>query len=239
MTLFRVVGGGRAGLSFVSALQRCGWVCADIYGPSDDLVDAATGVQVLILSVPDANIAEVAASIAPGDAVVLHVSGATTLDALLPHQRRGSVHPLVSLPDPTIGADRLLDGVSFAIAGDPAAAEVVAVLGGRAIDIDDEQRTLYHATAAIAANHLVALCGQVERLAVAVGLPEDTLWNLMATTLDNIRDIGAAAALTGPASRGDTSTIDAHLSALPDSEHELYRSLAREAARLAGRDPYP
>ncbi len=239
MTLFRVIGGGRAGLSFVSALQRSGWVCSNIYGPTDDISEAAVGVDVVLVAVPDHSIALVARAINPADAAIVHVSGATKLDALLPHQDRGSVHPLVSLPDPTIGADRLLDGGTFAVAGHPVALDVVNALGGRAIEINDEHRVLYHASAAIAANHLVALCAQVERVATALEIPVEPLWNLMATTLDNIRDIGAVAALTGPAARGDTSTIDAHLSVLPESEHQLYMSLAREAARLAGREPYP
>ena len=55
-----------------------------------------TDASLVLLCVPDAVIADVAATIAPGPWVA-HVSGATPLQALDPHQRRFSVHPLQTL----------------------------------------------------------------------------------------------------------------------------------------------
>jgi hypothetical protein len=43
------------------------------------------------------------------------------------------------------------------------------------------------ATAAGAANHPVALCAQVEGLAGRAGVPLDAYWDLMETTLENVR----------------------------------------------------
>ena len=57
-------------------------------------------------------------------------------------------------------------------------------------------------------------------------------------SLQNARDLGAHDALTGPASRGDWSTVARHLGALPSDERDLYRTLARAASRLADR-PFP
>ncbi|MFV0258534.1 MAG: Rossmann-like and DUF2520 domain-containing protein [Acidimicrobiales bacterium] len=205
-----------------------------MFGRDDDPAEAAHLADVVIITVPDDAISPVASSVRPGPAVVLHTSGAAPLDVLAPHPRRGSVHPLVSLPDPTTGAARLTGGAVFAVAGDPVAARLVEDLGGRAIRVDDEDRALYHATAAIAANHLVALCAQVERLADQVGVPVEVYWDLMSSTLDNVRRVGPAAALTGPAARGDWATVRRHLDALPDPERDLYRGLAAAAARLAG-----
>jgi predicted short-subunit dehydrogenase-like oxidoreductase (DUF2520 family) len=149
----------------------------------------------------------------------------------------GSVHPLMSLPDAETGSRRLLDDCTFAVDGDPLMTEVVADLGGRAIDVPGPKRALYHATAAIAANHLTALCAQVEDLAAEVGVPVDAYWTLMATTLENVADVGPAAALTGPASRGDWDTVRTHLAALPsDDDRRLYRALCERAALVAGRE---
>ena len=75
VTLFRVIGGGRAGLSFVSALQRSGWTCDKVYGPTDDVTGAAAGVKLVIVAVPDENIAAVAASIAPDEATTSFARG--------------------------------------------------------------------------------------------------------------------------------------------------------------------
>lgn len=211
----------------------------ELRGRHDHLDDAAAGVEVVIVAVPDDAIATVAAAIRPEPgAAVVHLSGSRRLDVLEPHERRASLHPLVSLPDAETGVARLLDRCTFAVAGDPIARQLVAVLGGRAIDVPDEQRALYHATATVAANHLVALAGQVERLAAASGVPVDAYFALMGSTLDNVTQAGARASLTGPASRGDVATLRAHLRALPDDERDLYRCLARAATRLAGR-PLP
>ena len=208
-------------------------------GRGDDLDTVTASTDVVLLTVPDDAIGDVAGRLPPGTAAVVHVSGAKGLDVLAPHARRGSVHPLMSLPDPATGAERLAGGGTFAVDGDPIAAEIVAALGGRAIEVDDASRGLYHATAAVAANHLVVLCAQVERLAAEVGVPVDAYWDLMDTTLRNVRQGGSLSSLTGPASRGDSSTLGAHLLALPEEERDLYVTLAIEAGRLAGRSIPP
>ena len=140
----------------------------------------------------------------------------------------------MSLPDAPTGSDRLVDDCVFAVDGDPVLHELVATLGGVAIEVPAELRALYHAAATIAANHLTALSAQVERLADLVGVPTSAYWRLMSTTMRNIEQVGARAALTGPASRGDWATIERHLDALPADERELYLSLSRRAAQLAG-----
>lgn len=237
MRNFSVIGPGRAGHSFARALRARGWTLTKMCSRNDDWAGVADAADVVLITVPDDAISAVAARLTPGRAAVLHVSGAKGVDVLAPHQRRGSVHPLMSLPDADVGADRLIEGAVFAVAGDPMANEVVEALGGRAIAVEDELRPLYHASAAVAANHLVALCAQVERLAATVGVPIDAYWDLMETTLANVRRAGAVSSLTGPAARGDSSTLALHVASLPDDEHELYISLASATVRLAGRDP--
>lgn len=230
-----IVGSGRAGGSFHAALIEVGWTSSLVSGRSVPI--SGTGeVDLVLLAVPDVAIADVAAAIPTTDAVVAHVSGACDLDVLAPHERVGSIHPLMSLPDPATGSRRLLDHCTFAIDGDPLMIDLADSLGGRAIEVAAPKRGLYHAVASIAANHLTALCAQVESLAADVGVPVDAYWTLMSTTLENIADIGPAVALTGPAARGDWDTIRTHLAALPtDDDRRLYLALCERAARLAGR----
>lgn len=230
-----MIGPGRAGRSFAAALAEVGWEATGVHGRPDPLRGLARGNDLVLIAVPDDSIAEVAAAIEPGTAAVVHASGSKGLDVLAGHARRASVHPLVSLPDPTIGAKRLRGGGVFAVAGDPIAREVVTALGGEAIEVGDDQRAVYHATAAVAANHLVVLCAQVERLAATVGVPVAAYWDLMTGTLDNVSRMGAVSSLTGPAARGDVSTLVAHVHSLPPDEHALYVTLATHAAALAGR----
>lgn len=228
-----MIGPGRAGGSIGQALASVGWEWVGSLGRGDALTNAAEGVELLVIAVPDASIADVAQSVEPGEATVIHLSGSRPLTDLASHQRTGSLHPLVSLPDPDRGAELLGTGATFAVAGDRMVDELVDQLGGRVVRIDDEQRALYHATASVAANHLVALAAQVERLAKELGVPVDAYWDLMAGALDNVRRGGAREALTGPAARGDWDTVAAHLVALPPAERALYEILSREAAALA------
>ena len=232
---FRLIGPGRAGSSLRRALVERGWTCVGVLGRADDPTAAARAVDAVIVAVPDDALAGVAQAIAPAEAALVHLAGAKTLAVLAPHRRRASVHPLVSLPDPVVGSQRLLAGATYAVAGDPVARRMVEAVGGTAIEVADDRRAVYHAAAAVAANHVGALCAQVERLAASAGVPADAYWDLMARTFDNVRTGGAAAALTGPAARGDLATIAAHLDALDPAEHSLYLELADAAARLAGR----
>ena len=233
----RVIGGGRAGGSVHRALVVAGWTSAGVLGRHDDPSGAADGVDLLVLATPDGSLAPVAASVAPVDTtVVAHLSGATGLDVLDGHRLRASLHPLVSLPDPDTGAGRLR-GAWFAVAGESPAVDlvhrVVDDLDGRAVAVVDGDRAAYHAAAAVASNHLVALLGQVERLADAVGVPLEAFLDLAAGSLDNVRAVGPAAALTGPAARGDEATIAAHLATLAPDERATYEALVAEARRLA------
>ena len=231
MTLrIRIVGNGRAGGSLAGALE--GRAQVEVLGRGD-LTDAARDVDLIVLAVPDRSIAACAASIRPADAVVIHLSGVTGLDALAPHPRVGSLHPLVSFPDATQGARRFR-GAWMAVAGDPAVDDLARLLDGRTFHVADDQRALYHAIACIASNHLVALMSQVERLATMLDVPAAPFLELASGALANTVATGAAAALTGPVSRGDWGTVGRHVAALPEADRPLYLALAAEAAALAG-----
>lgn len=241
----RVIGAGRAGTSLAGALAEVGWDVVGVLGRGDDVAEAGRGADLLVLATPDRAVAEVARAVAPDapgatpGAVVAHVAGSLGLDVLAPHTRVAALHPLVSLPDAEVGVRRLLAGPWFAVAGDPIAQRAVADLGGRWFVVDDRDRAAYHAAAAVASNHLVALFGQVERIAGSIGVPPEAYVDLARATLENVADLGAAAALTGPVARGDWETVGRHLAALADDEREAYRALAAAARRLVDGDGLP
>lgn len=233
MRRVRIIGGGRAGRSLGTALESRGWQLLGYLGRGDDLSAAAVGTDVLVIATPDDSIATAAESV-HGDetTLVLHLSGALGLDVLKNHQRRAALHPLVSLPSPELGAERL-SGAWFAVAGDPEVDSLVAALGGRSFAVAETARPLYHAAAVISSNHLVALLGQAERVAEIARVPLEVMLDLARDTVDNVRRLGPSAALTGPAARGDEATITRHLQALPADERATYEALVNEARRLA------
>jgi len=182
--------------------------------------------DVMLLCVPDRAIAEIAAGIEPGPWVA-HVSGGTPLEALAPHERRFSLHPLQTFTHER-GPEQL-DGAWAAVTGETESARAVAtalaeVLGLRPFVLDDDRRALYHAGAAIASNYLVTLRRVAGELLAASGAPPEALDPLMRRVIEN------GFALTGPIERGDWETVERHRAAI--AEHapdvlEAYDVLAR------------
>jgi predicted short-subunit dehydrogenase-like oxidoreductase (DUF2520 family) len=234
MHTIRIIGPGRAGTSLAAALSARGWEVAGFLGRHDDVSGAARGVDVLVIATPDDTIVQVAAAVVPVvTTTVVHLSGSLGLDALAPHPLRAALHPLVPLPNGEVGAARLCSGVTFAVAGAPAARAMVECLGGRVVEVADGDRAAYHAAACIAANHVVALLGQVERVAASVGLDLESFLPLTRAAVDDVALLGAGPALTGPARRGDWATLSRHLDALPEAERAGYQAGAALATKLA------
>lgn len=220
----RFVGSGRAAQALRAALGDP-YRVVGFLGRGDDLFSAAEGVDVLVLAVGDDAIAEVAGRIAPNPScLVLHLSGSRGLDVLAGHPRRAAMHPLAPLPDAQVGARRLRSGLTFAVAGDPQVLDLVDALGGRPVPVRDEQRAAYHAAASVAANHVVGLLGHLEQLAAAADLPLEAFLPLTRAAVEDAAQLGPAAALTGPASRGDWQTLERHLEAIPEAERAAYRA---------------
>lgn len=224
-----VVGAGRAGTSFARALAGVGHGVRLVH--HDEVEDLAR-TDLVILAVPDDAVATVASRLRAGDAVVAHVAGSRGLEELAGHPRRAFLHPLAVLPNAEVGAERLV-GALFSVGGDRLVEDVVASLGGRCIRVSDAQRAAYHATAAVAANHLVALLGHVEALARSAGLSLEDYWPLVEQAMSDVAALGVTRALTGPASRNDVATIDKHLAAIPASERATYVAMAQAAFDLA------
>ncbi|MGZ8513148.1 MAG: DUF2520 domain-containing protein [Candidatus Limnocylindria bacterium] len=217
-----LIGTGRAGGAIRSRLRDRGLRVTDGREPD-------TAAELVLLAVPDSVIAEVAGAVRSGPWVA-HVSGATRLAALDPHERRFSVHPLQTLTRER-GPEQL-DGAWGAISGETDAALARArwlaeTLGLRPFEVADADRTLYHAAAVIGGNFLVTLHRVATRLLTEVGAPPEAIVPLMTRTIENDFD------LTGPIARGDWSTVEAHLAALGERDPDLvdlYRALA-EATR--------
>ena len=218
MNSVNVIGRGRVGSAVAARLEERGVALRE------------DGADLVLICVPDRAIAEVAAAVDPGPWVA-HVSGATPLAALEPHSKRLSVHPLQTFTR-NRGPEQL-DGAWAAVTAENVEArsagwELADLLGLRAFDLADSDRTLYHAGAAIASNYLVTLHRAASRLFEDAGAPPEALVPLMTRTIEN------GFQLTGPISRGDWSVVDAHIDVLHEAHPELepmYRVLAEATTR--------
>ena len=190
------------------------------------------GADLVLLCVPDRAIAEAAAAIPPGPWIA-HTSGACRLDALDPHERRFSLHPLQTFTRER-GPEQL-DGAWAAVSGESAEAveagfALARLLGVQPFELDDEERPAYHAGAAFASNYLVTIHWAAAELFRAAGAPPEALEPLMRRTIENGFE------LTGPISRGDWETVERHLAEIRARRPQLepmYRALADATATVA------
>jgi predicted short-subunit dehydrogenase-like oxidoreductase (DUF2520 family) len=233
-----IVGAGRLGAGIADALQTAG---VRVSGPLGRGADGM-GCEVVLLCVPDAEIARAARCITPGP-LVGHTSGVTSLEPLAPHEAF-SIHPLLSMGRLSTGKHTAFAGAGCAIAGaTPRAREMAAaiagVLGMHPYAIAESDRALYHAAASMAANYLVTLEGAAEQLSALVGVHREHLVPLVRSAVDQWSDLGARDALTGPVARGDEQTVARQREAISARRPELLPvwDALTDATRALSRQP--
>jgi predicted short-subunit dehydrogenase-like oxidoreductase (DUF2520 family) len=208
--------------------------------------------DVTFLTVPDDAVPTLAAALAPcvrPGAPVVHACGVVGLEVLEPLRAAGAIpmaiHPAMTFTGSSLDVGRMR-GAPFAVTAPalylPIAQALVAELGGEPFTVADDDRPAYHAALVQAANHSQVLIASARRVlgAIGVGDPEALLRPVVLAAVDGAL-AGGIDALTGPASRGDATTLVAHRQALERVDPEdgsLYRAVALaalDAARRAGR----
>jgi len=213
-----VIGRGRVGSAIASRLEERGVELRE------------TGADLTLLCVPDTAIRDVARDLVPGPGWIGHVSGATPLTALDPHERRFGLHPLQTFT--RARGPEQLDGAFAAVTAETDDAldrgfELARLLGLEPFVLAEEARPLYHAGAAIASNYLVTLHRVAAELFRAAGAPPEALLPLMRRTIENDFE------LTGPIERGDWETVEVHRQAIRATHPELepFYDVLAEATR--------
>ena len=261
-----IVGAGAVGTALGVAISRAGWpvtaVASRDAGRRErfrSLVPGARAfvepasiideVELIILAVPDDAIPFVAEPLRLyGGQTFVHTSGLLGADALTPALAAGShigaFHPLVSFTSDVERSVAGLKGATVALEGDDSIlgllADLAEAIGGVAVRLPRGAKPAYHAAAVMASGGLVALLDAIVKLAAAAGLDErgalTVYGRLIEQTLANARANGVAAALTGPITRGDAGTVEAHLEALErlaPGVVEMYLAAARRELGIA------
>ncbi|MEA2538152.1 MAG: hypothetical protein QOF11_2386 [Chloroflexota bacterium] len=263
--LIGIVGAGAVGSALGLALTLAGWPIRAVASRDParrerfkelvggtrafaEITPLLDEVELIILAVPDDAIESVARSIRlySGQALI-HTSGALGAEVLEPAMAAGtqvgSFHPLVAFAD-TSRAVEALHGATIAVEGDDQLvtllAEMAAAIGARAVRLAPGTKAAYHAAAVLAAGGFVALLDAIAELGRVAGLDEAgslaIYGPLIEQTLGNSRVLGIKTALTGPLTRGDVGTLEAHLAALAAHAPDvlpLYRAAAIREIALA------
>jgi len=261
-----VIGAGRVGVVLAAKLLAAGYRVSAIdarsdasrmrvstlapqvpVAPSDRVVESS---DVVFLCVPDDSLAMVAASLvdsARPHQMFVHTSGSHGLGVLAPLEKAGArvlaFHPAMTFTGTAHDLDRTcMFGLTARESDRSFAEQLAGDLGGRAMWIDDESRTLYHAALAHGANHLITLVTQSMSMLRSIGIaePDLVLRPLLDAALDNALSFDTAA-LTGPVVRGDVDTVRAHLESLQnadidDNTRDSYRAMARATTFSAQAD---
>jgi predicted short-subunit dehydrogenase-like oxidoreductase (DUF2520 family) len=259
------IGAGPVGTALAVAFRRAGWpvgaVASRDAGRRDRFVSLVPGAlafadartlpeacHLIFVTVPDDAISSVASSLRlySGQAIV-HTSGAAGAEVLGPAlaagTQAGSFHPLVAFAD-VEHAVEALHGATIAVEGEPPLAgllaEMAEAVGGIPVRLPPGSKPAYHAAAVLAAAGVVSLLDAIAELARVAGLTEAQALAvyvpLMEGTLANARSLGISAALTGPMTRGDVGTLEAHAATLAAQSPEvagLYRELTLRAITIA------
>jgi predicted short-subunit dehydrogenase-like oxidoreductase (DUF2520 family) len=266
-----IIGAGRVGSALGRCLSELGWKIDAVVTRSNagarravrfiGAGKASAGLtrqilvsRVILISTPDDQIANVAQELARigGEElrgkVVLHTSGAMDSAPLEAARKRGakvgSLHPLQSFSGVAVPA---LEGRIFTVEGETQAVRVAQriarTLGGSPVRLASSKKLLYHAAAAMAAGHVLAVEEAATQLLVSLGMKRSEavrgLLPLTRQVLENFERLGPRAAWTGPLSRGDYKIVRAHLDALQESPGEFaqaYEALNRLAARVLPQD---
>jgi predicted short-subunit dehydrogenase-like oxidoreductase (DUF2520 family) len=266
-----IIGAGRVGRALGRRLREQGWKIGAVVTRSEASARRAVrfigagrdcaGITwqilespVILIATPDDKIAVVAQELARiGEKdlrgkVVLHTSGAMESGVLGALQARGaavgSMHPLQSFSGVSVPS---MEGKVFTIEGEPKAVlvarRIARALGGSPVRIAGSKKLLYHAAAAMAAGHVLAVEEAATQLLLSLGMKRSeavrALLPLTRQVLENFERLGPQAAWTGPLSRGDFQVVRAHLDALKESPKEFaqaYEALNALAASALAKD---
>jgi predicted short-subunit dehydrogenase-like oxidoreductase (DUF2520 family) len=212
-----------ASRSFKSAQHLAGQIrgCA----PFEDKQKVVDNSDIVLITTPDGAISQVSGDLKWGaDKAVVHCSGADTSEVLaaaaVSGAQVGVFHPLQTFAGKSVGSP--FTGITFSIESQEPLFSVLKTiatdLGGKWIALRPEDKPLYHASAVIVSNYMIALVKIATDLWAGFGIPRDeavkALLPLIRGTVDNLEKTGLPFCLTGPIARGDTGTITKHLDAL-------------------------
>ena len=251
--------------SRASAQTACDFIGA---GTAVAVLSAMRPAEVWMLAVPDAQVAQAAQELAAraalsgatlttpsapnADVVAFHCSGALGAVQLEPLAALGwhtaSAHCILSFAS-AASAVAQFPGTPCALEGEAGACATLRpafqAIGGQCFDLASEHKLLYHAAAVFASNFLPVLQTVAEDAWRATGVPAALIpglrASLLANAVANITTLGPAAALTGPAARGDTGAIARQAVAVKDwdpAAGAAYEALSMLALRMAAqREP--
>ncbi|MBW4889325.1 DUF2520 domain-containing protein [Mucilaginibacter sp. HMF5004] len=247
-----LIGSGNVATHFGAALKNAGHHIVQVYSPTQhnadllayhlgasaisDLDNIDTETDLFIISVKDDVIEQIAKQLAVHQKLIVHTSGATSLQAISQYNKRsGVIYPLQ-----TFSKQREVDfrKVPLCVEGTDevtiASLKVLAhMLSLNVYDVDTAQRKILHLAAVFACNFPNNLYAVAQGLLAKHQLDFNLLRPLILETAQKVQHNFPAEVQTGPAVRGDEKTMQAHLALLNDDAlKQVYTELSQSIIKL-------
>jgi predicted short-subunit dehydrogenase-like oxidoreductase (DUF2520 family) len=196
---------------------------------SDDINLISKSVNVFFLTVPDSEIKKTAVQLSKeklkfSTAFFIHFSGAEDISVLarlkLKGGKTGSLHLMQTFPSKKIVN---IKNVHSAIETNDDSVhkflmQLCSDLQLIPFRIDSKDKTYYHLAGVFASNFLAGNLLNAQKLLSLNNIDEQKYFIILSSTiqstLQNIKTVGPAKALSGPVDRGDIKTIRKHISSL-------------------------
>lgn len=244
------IGAGNVAWHLAPALENIGVVITHIYNRTpksgvnlvkklyqaelkDDLDFSSLKVDIIFITVADDALEEIISKLSiHKDTIVIHTSGAQSMDILAYHfPKCGVFYPLQ-----TFSKSRKIYFKDVSLLIEATDKKIIALLSGlgrkltgNVKEVSSEQRAYVHLAAVFAcnfSNHMLFLAGKLlhqQKLDIKNLLP------LISETIDKALTIGAEQAQTGPARRHDLKILDKHVEMLQKDEDmsEIYKLISQ------------
>lgn len=201
-----------------------------------NLEDLDTQIDILILSVPDDHIEEVAQKL-PRNINIVHTSGSVSLDVLshLNFKNSGIFYPLQTF---TKERELDLDRVPFLLESDSREfmKQLETLAGEISSDVrhaDSDERKTIHLAAVFASNFTNDLLGISNEILQEKDINLYILKSLIFETIQKALQSNPYAVQTGPAKRGDQKILENQINQLKsDHQKNIYQAISDHIASL-------
>jgi predicted short-subunit dehydrogenase-like oxidoreductase (DUF2520 family) len=242
VSVITLIGSGKTATALGKALQQAGHSIAQVWSRSEansqqlahmlsaqyvsDLSAIADISHIYIIAVNDDAIEEIASQLKIGDKIIAHTSGIKSRELLKTASTNyGIFYPFVSMTKETQvdfkKALMMIEGSNEATTN--TLLTLARTISGNVKHVDENQRQSLHLSAVFANNFTNHMYTIAEQILAEKGLSFDDLRPLIAAHIQNVMTHQPSQLQTGPAIRGDQSTIAIHEDIL--SEHPDFQKI--------------
>lgn len=194
--------------------------------------------DIYILALKDDVLAEFSQKLKDTNALVLHTSGAISMEVLDNFNNHGVFYPLQTFSKgKKVDFNQVPICIETNSSGNMELAQELALeISEKVFEISSEQRKTLHIAAVFVSNFVNFLYTEGESICRENKVPFEILHPLILETAQKAVNISPREAQTGPAKRNDQKVISSHIELLNKEQQEIYSLLTLSIQNLHGKE---